>query len=78
MIHPYEWDEYRILLTVRNRNGTYSFLLNQVSQDEFFGHWMSMWESDRDRKVQEIMMVTLTQASFEMMEPLYTGQYLLE
>jgi hypothetical protein len=78
MIHPYEWPDYRILLTVRNRIQTYTFLLNCVPQGEFFELWAGMWETDRDRKISEMSMMTLTKEAYDVLEPLYTGQYLLE
>jgi hypothetical protein len=78
MIHPYEWVDYRILLTVRNRIQSQTFLLNQIPQSEFLEHWMDMWEADRERKILEMSIMTLTKESYDVLEPLYTGQYLLE
>lgn len=78
MIDAYMWGEYRILLTVLNRQQKSSFLLNHVTQEQFMEHWMEMWEENRDRKILDISLVTLTEESFELLEPLYDGNYLLE
>jgi hypothetical protein len=78
VIHPYEWSDYRILLTVRNRQSTYTFLLNCINQEEFMQHWCAMWETERDRKISEMTLMPLNAASFDLLEPSYTGQYLLE
>lgn len=78
MIPAYDWESYRILLTVVNRHGSNTFLLNQVSQGAFMEHWLGMWQQDRDRKIVDMSVTELTRDVFDALEPLYTGNFILE
>lgn len=78
MINGYEWVDHYLLLTVKSRHGTYPFLLNRMSQEEFLEHWNAKWEESRDRRILDIAIVHLTEQAFELMEDDYEPQYVLE
>lgn len=78
MIHPYEWPEYRLLVTVTNRVQSTSFLVDRVDQAEFLLYWAAMWETARDKKITRMEIQPLTKESYEVLEPLYEGKFIVE
>lgn len=78
MIHPYEWPEYRLLVTVTNRVQATPFLVDRVEQAEFLTYWASLWDSVRDKRITRMEVQPLTQESYDLLEPLYEGKYIVE
>lgn len=78
MIHPYEWCEYRLLVTVTNRVQATSFLVDRVEQKEFFEHWVTLWSTDRDKRITRMEIQPLTKEAYDLLEPLYEAKYIVE
>lgn len=79
MIPAWDWPEYRLVVTIRNRALTDSFLLNGVSQAEFMEHYIDKYNADpRNVTILEMHAAPLTEESYELLEPYYPDDRKME
>lgn len=78
MINPYDWCEWRLLVTVRNRHGSYGYLLDRVSQEDFLEFYAEQWPEPRDQRLIEMHPEPLTEESYNLLEPNYPDSHKLE
>jgi hypothetical protein len=79
ILHPHDWEEWVLMVTVRNRLSNMTFLLEHVSQDEFFETYFARLahEDPRNRIPIEIQVLPITENVFLELEAIMQPQNVL-
>lgn len=79
MINAYDWEDALMLVIVKNRHGTVSWLLEHASQAEFFeayrDYWIARGAQVRDLKIDAMTVEHLTRESFDLLEPSWPDEF---
>jgi hypothetical protein len=81
-VNYYDWHEYCLMVSIRNRAQSMVFLTRYASQADVFEAYMRMYgdhvERGRYKQISDISVLSISEEVYDMMESSYTNEFKVE